>query len=66
MKFLESNKNEDWLGLCELAIGVDDPQKFRAILKELNHLLEERDQRRRIDLPWGRRTDQTATRTSLL
>jgi hypothetical protein len=45
-----SNTNEGWRGLCELAVGEDDPEKFHAILKELNRLLDERDQKRREDL----------------
>ncbi len=43
----QSNTNERWRGLCELAISEYDPEKFRAILKELNRLLDERDQKRR-------------------
>jgi hypothetical protein len=50
MEFLQSNTNEGWRGLAS-SRSVNDPQKFRAILKELNRLLEERDQQRRINLP---------------
>ena len=50
MEFLKSNTNEGWQELCELAIREGDPQKFHTILKELNRLLEERDQQRRINL----------------
>jgi hypothetical protein len=46
----QSSTNEGWRGLCELAISEHDPEKFRAILKELNRLLDERDQKRRRDL----------------
>jgi len=44
MESLQSNMNEGWRGLCELAIREDDPKKFHAILTELNRLLEEREQ----------------------
>jgi hypothetical protein len=51
MESSHSNTNEAWRGVCELAVREHDWEKFRAILKELNRLLEERDQRRSIDLP---------------
>jgi hypothetical protein len=31
-----------WTELCELAIQEADPQKFRAILRDLNELLDEK------------------------
>ena len=32
-----------WTELCEQAISELDPQKFRAILRELNELLDEKE-----------------------
>lgn len=43
----QPNTSERWRGLCKLAISEHDPEKFRAILQELNHLLNERDQKER-------------------
>jgi len=33
-----------WTELCEQAITELDPQKFRAILRELNELLDEEEE----------------------
>lgn len=47
---------ERWRQLCEQAITEQDPDKFRALITEINHLLQEKDerlktQRRRSTLP---------------
>ena len=47
------NTQQEWRGLCELAIREYDPEKFSAILTELNRLLEERDQNRRRESAQG-------------
>ena len=45
----QSNTNQEWRGLCELALSEYDPEKFRAIVTQPNRLLDERDERRRRD-----------------
>ena len=47
------NTQQEWRGLCELAIREYDPEKFSAILTELNRLLAERDQNRRRESAQG-------------
>jgi len=42
----QSNTNQEWRSLCELAIREHEPDKFNAIVTELSRLLEERDQKR--------------------
>jgi hypothetical protein len=42
----QSNPNQEWRSLCELAIREHEPDKFNAIVSELSRLLEERDQKR--------------------
>ena len=41
------NQNQECAGPREFATREHEPEKFNAILTELNRLLEERDQKRR-------------------
>jgi len=42
---MDTPKKERWVELCELARMEQDPKKFMALIKEINRLLEERQQR---------------------
>ena len=36
---------EEWLQLCELAANEQDSEKLLALVKQINRLLDEKDQR---------------------
>jgi hypothetical protein len=43
---MERESNERWKTLCAQAAVERDPDKLLALVKEINSLLEEREQRR--------------------
>ena len=42
---MKGEKLEQWRQLCELAAIEQDPQRLLALVKEINRLLEEKEQR---------------------
>jgi len=49
---MEGAVKERWIELCELITKEQDPQKFLALIEELNGLLEVKEQRlKRRDFP---------------
>jgi len=49
---MEGAVKERWMEVCELVTKEQDPQKFLALIEELNRLLEEKEERlKRRDFP---------------
>jgi hypothetical protein len=42
---MQAEARERWWQLCELAVKEQDPQKFMALIHEINRLLEEKERR---------------------
>jgi len=53
---VQGETKEQWLQLCELAAVEKDPQKLMAIVKEINRLLQEKEQRLRQPQPLRKTT----------
>ncbi len=44
---MKGEKREQWMRLCEQAANEQDPQKLLELVREINRLLEEKEQRLR-------------------
>ena len=42
---MKGQKKEEWMHLCEMAANEQDSEQLLAIVKEINRLLEEKEQR---------------------
>jgi len=42
---VQGEVKEQWIRLCEMAAAEQDSEKLLAIVKEINRLLEEKEQR---------------------
>lgn len=42
---LKGERKEYWMHLCEQAANEQDPEKLMELVKEINRLLEEKEQR---------------------
>jgi len=49
---MEGAAKERWLQLCELAAKEQDSAKLLSLVREINRLLEEKDQRLKAKKPW--------------
>ncbi len=47
---MKGEKREQWMRLCEQAANEQDPQKLLDLVREINRLLEEKEQRLRQEL----------------
>ena len=47
---MKGEKREQWMRLCEQAANEQDPQKLLGLVREINRLLEEKEQRLRQEL----------------
>ena len=44
---MKGEKREQWMRLCEQAANEQDPQRLLELVREINRLLEEKEQRLR-------------------
>lgn len=42
---MDEQKKEDWLQLCALAANEQDPKRLFDLIRQINHLLEEREKK---------------------
>jgi hypothetical protein len=42
---MKGERREQWMRLCEQAANEQDPQKLIELVREINRLLEEKEQR---------------------
>ncbi len=42
---MKGEKREHWMRLCEQAANEQDPEKLLELVREINRLLEEKEQR---------------------
>jgi hypothetical protein len=47
--FLKGEKREIWMHLCEQAAVEQDPDKLMDLIKQINHLLEEKERRLKVE-----------------
>lgn len=48
---LKGERKEYWMHLCEQAANEQDPDKLMELVKEINRLLEEKEQRLKREMP---------------